>query len=88
MRALILGVGKMGTAIAYAMDKLGFHVIGMDTNPNAADNIPKKVNLQDGKTPNNEFFIVKDAEDICRGIETQVKPDVVISSLPYHQTDL
>ena len=56
MRAFVLGVGRMGTAIAYAMDKFGFHVVGMDTNPDAADNIPRKVNLEDGKTPNNEFF--------------------------------
>tara|TARA_B100000287_G_scaffold400574_1_gene419911 strand:+ start:2819 stop:3958 length:1140 start_codon:yes stop_codon:yes gene_type:complete len=87
MKALVLGVGRMGTAIAYAMDKFGFHVVGMDTNPAAADNIPKKTNLADGKTPNNEFFIVKDAEDICKGIEGQEKPDIVISSLPYHQTE-
>ena len=88
MRALVLGVGRMGTAIAYGMDKLGFHVTGMDTNPEAANNIPQKVNLIDGETPRNEFFIVKNAEDICRGIEAQVKPDIVISSLPYHQTEI
>jgi len=88
MKCLVLGVGRMGTAIAYAMDKLGFHVIGMDTNPEAANNIPKKANLEDGKTPRNEFFIVENAEDICRGIEAQEKPDVVISSLPYHQTEI
>ena len=78
----------MGTAIAWAMDKFGFHVIGMDTNPKAADNIPRKINLVDGKTPNNEFFIVSDAEDICAGLEGQQKPDIVISSLPYHQTEI
>lgn len=78
----------MGKAIAYAMDKFGFHVVGMDTNPKAADNIPEKVNFEDGKTLKNEFFIVDDADDICRGIETQEKPDIVISSLPYHQTEI
>jgi saccharopine dehydrogenase-like NADP-dependent oxidoreductase len=78
----------MGTAIAYGMDKLGFHVTGMDTNPEAANNMPQKVNLIDGETPRNEFFIVENAEDICRGIEAQVKPDIVISSLPYHQTEI
>ena len=88
MRELVLGVGRMGTAIAYGMDKLGFHVTGMDTNPEAANNIPFKVNLIDGETPKNDFFIVKDAEDICTGIETQIKPDIVISSLPYHQTEI
>ena len=88
MKAYVLGVGRMGTAIAYAMDKFGFHVVGMDTNPTAAENIPKKTNLADGKTPNNEFFIVENAEDICKGIEGQEKPDIVISSLPYHQTEI
>ena len=97
MRALVLGVGRMGTAIAYGMDKLGFHVIGMDTNPEAANNIPKKTNYQQTEDengnavlgpPNNEFFIVNDAEDICEGIKAQVKPDIVISSLPYHQTEI
>tara|TARA_Y100001963_G_scaffold107001_1_gene147860 strand:+ start:3333 stop:4466 length:1134 start_codon:yes stop_codon:yes gene_type:complete len=88
MRAVICGVGRMGTAISWAMDRLGYHVIGMDTNPKAANNIPKKINLQDGKTPNNEFFIVADAEDITKGLAAQVKPDIVISSLPYHQTEI
>ena len=58
MTALVLGVGRMGTAIAYAMDKLGFRVIGMDTNREAANNMPFKVNLKDGKTPRNEFFVI------------------------------
>ncbi len=88
MRAYVLGVGRMGTAIAWAMDKLGFQVVGMDTNPNAVNNIPWKVNLVDGVTPKNEFFIVQDAEDICRGLSAQMKPDIVISSLPYHQTEI
>ena len=97
MRAYVLGVGRMGTAIAYAMDKFGFHVIGMDSNPSASENIPRKVNHQQLEwfpngdsvfgAHNNEFFIVSNAEDICRGLEAQVKPDIVISSLPYHQTE-
>tara|TARA_B100000676_G_scaffold308903_1_gene370962 strand:- start:1716 stop:2813 length:1098 start_codon:yes stop_codon:yes gene_type:complete len=82
MRAYILGVGRMGTAIAYAMDKFGFHVVGMDTNPDAAENIPQEANQE------NVFFIVDDAQDICRGIGTAGDPDIVISSLPYHQTEI
>lgn len=89
MKAVVLGVGRMGTAIAYAMDKLGFQVTGMDTNPDAAKNMPFKVNLADGETPKNDFFIVKDAEDICKGIVANgPRPDIVISSLPYHQTEI
>jgi len=88
MRAVICGVGRMGTAISWAMDQLGYHVVGIDTNPKAANNMPFKVNLADGKTPRNDFFIVKDAEDICKGIVAiGPRPDIVISSLPYHQTE-
>jgi saccharopine dehydrogenase-like NADP-dependent oxidoreductase len=77
MRALVLGVGRMGTAIAYAMSKLGFEVTGMDTNPDAANNMT------------GSFFIVDNADDICRGIVANgPRPDIVISSLPYHQTEV
>ena len=77
MKAYVLGVGRMGTAIAYAMDKFGFDVVGMDSNPNTAQNIP-----------DNDFIIVDDAEDICRGLTELEKPDIIISSLPYHQTEI
>ena len=79
MRACVLGVGRMGTAIAYAMHKLGFDVTGMDTNLNAADNMPKHSNCG--------FFVVADADDIITGLNVQLKFDIVISSLPYHQTE-
>ena len=79
MKALVLGVGRMGTAIAYAMDKLGFEVGGMDTNLDAAKNMPL----------GSDFFIVDDAEDICKGMPlVGSRPDIVISSLPYHQTEI
>lgn len=79
MKALVLGVGRMGKAIAYAMDKFGFDVVGMDTNPDAADNMPKD---------NKNFFIVDNVEDIFTGvIANGPLPDIVISSLPYHQTE-
>ena len=96
MRALVLGVGRMGTAIAYAMDKLGFHITGMDTNPDAADNMPFKVNYkqtydEEGSltmgSPKNDFLVVKDANDIITGLNVLNKFDIVISSLPYHQTE-
>jgi len=80
MRAIVLGVGRMGATIVYAMDKFGFDVVGMDMNPAAADNMP---------SGNKNFFIVDDAEDICKGIVASgSRPDVVISSLPYHQTEV
>jgi saccharopine dehydrogenase-like NADP-dependent oxidoreductase len=78
MRAMVLGVGRMGTAIAYAMDKLGFEVIGMDMRSSAAANMPT----------GSSFFIVDGVEDIFSGIIANgPRPDIVISSLPYHQTE-
>ena len=50
------------------MDKLGFHVIGMDTNREAANNMPFKVNLKDGKTTRNEFFVIDDVNSLNKGI--------------------
>ena len=80
MRAIVLGVGRMGTAIAYAMDKFGFGTVGMDTDPNAANNMPEG---------SKSFFVVDDAEDTCEGIVSSgPRPDIVISSLPYHQTEV
>jgi len=68
----------MGTAIAYAMDKFGFEVVGMDTNLAAANNMPEG---------NKNFFPVNNVEDIFKNIiSNNPRPDVVISSLPYHQT--
>lgn len=78
MRALVFGVGRMGTAIAYAMDKLGFTVIGADTNDAAAENVPA------GRE--NSFLIIENEGDFKPCLETTA-PDIVISSLPYHQTE-
>ena len=72
----------MGTAIAYAMDKFGFDVVGMDTSARAADNMPKS------SERSHHFYTVNDAEDIFKKIVSHgSRPDVVISSLPYHQTE-
>jgi saccharopine dehydrogenase (NAD+, L-lysine-forming) len=68
----------MGTAIAWAMNRLGFEVCGMDTNVRAVDFMPKE---------NSEFFVVSNVEDIFAKIVKQKRPDIVISSLPYHQTE-
>lgn len=80
MKALVLGVGRMGTAIAWAMEKLGFEVIGVDTNLEAANNMPEG---------NKNFFVVDDGEDMIRAISFHKHDvDIVISSLPYHQTEI
>jgi saccharopine dehydrogenase (NAD+, L-lysine-forming) len=80
MRAVIVGMGRMGTAIAYAMDKLGANLICMDTNPDARANMPQT------DVATHVFFDVESAEDIISQFGKFATPDIVISSLPYHQT--
>jgi saccharopine dehydrogenase-like NADP-dependent oxidoreductase len=80
LKAAIMGVGRMGTAICFAMNKLGFYVIGVDSNAQAADNFRKHITGPDGV-----FYLSKDSD--FRHSLTLEKPDVVISSLPYHQTE-
>ena len=84
MKALVLGVGRMGTAIAYGMQKLGAsHIIGMDTNVKAGSNMPNSLDKE-----RIDFFAVDGVEDIFSGIVALGSPpDIVISSLPYHQTE-
>ncbi len=80
-KAAVIGVGKMGQVICHAMSKLGFDVVGIDASEHGADNFRKYVN-----GPNGSFYLVDDDNPFHRGIEFE-KPDVVISSLPYHQTE-
>jgi len=80
MKAAVLGVGRMGEAICYAMRKLGFMVIGVDSNPSAGDNFRKHV---DG--PNGAFYLTDKKKSWRRPLKFE-QPDIVISSLPYHQT--
>ena len=76
MRAAICGVGRMGTAIAWAMQELGYEVHGLDSQQGSAKNLPHG---------NNNFFITENIGDFEKAFEL-IKPDIVISSLPYHQT--
>lgn len=71
----------MGTAIVYAMAKLGFRVFGVDSDPNAADNMPDDMEL------NCDFIYAPKTQDMFEWILQARKPDIVISSLPYHQTE-
>jgi saccharopine dehydrogenase-like NADP-dependent oxidoreductase len=86
MRAVICGVGRMGTAIAWAMDKLGFEVIGMDRNPEAKKNMPERKFWSDPQKFHT-FCTVERVEDIFTRLTEIQRPDVLISSLPYHQTE-
>ena len=77
---VVFGVGRMGTAISYAMKKLGYYVIGVDANPESANDFRKHINSEDG------IFYTCDERDYNELLVQYNKPEVVISSLPYHQT--
>ena len=85
MKAAVLGIGKMGEAICYAMKKLGFYVVGLDSHEGAAHNFRKHIEGKEGA------FYLTDQNNADKMMETVLliheKPDVVISSLPYHQTE-
>tara|TARA_R110002020_G_scaffold173286_1_gene364124 strand:- start:21410 stop:22498 length:1089 start_codon:yes stop_codon:yes gene_type:complete len=76
MKTIIFGLGRMGTTIAYAMHTLGYKV-------HCADKMPNEYRLR-GLVPNAKFTLLKKSKDI-KDLILKVKPDVVISSLPYHQ---
>ena len=83
LKAAVLGVGNMGTAITFAMNKLGFEVVGVDANESSVNNFRKYISGPDG------VFYHTDQNNADRSMERALlfeKPDVVISSLPYHQT--
>lgn len=82
MTVAILGVGRMGTTISYAMKKLGFFVIGLDNNEHAADNFRKHI-----KSNTEGAFYRLGQEKNFESILSTENPDIVISSLPYHQTE-
>ena len=39
MKAVIYGVGRMGQAIGYAMDKFGYSIMGVDVHRDGIDNL-------------------------------------------------
>jgi saccharopine dehydrogenase-like NADP-dependent oxidoreductase len=80
-KAAVLGVGRMGQAICYAMNKLGFYVIGVDSNKDAVEPFRKYVDGIGGV-----FYLTDEKKGWDRALSFE-KPDVVISSLPYHQTE-
>ena len=74
--ALIFGLGRMGQCIAYAMDQLGYKIVCADVVPTEykLKGIVKKYDFIHLKTDKSFKKVIKDAD-----------PDIVISSLPYHQ---
>ncbi len=83
-RVLILGVGRMGTAISWCMNVFGHHVIGADKDLSSAENL-RHGSIKRQKPP--DFLVIESAEDINKAIALS-SPDLVISSLPYHQTQI
>lgn len=76
MKAVIFGVGRMGQCIAYAMNKLGYDVI-------CADTVPTEYRLK-GLVDKYTFIQLKSDKSFKKVIK-DAQPDIVISSLPYHQ---
>ena len=81
MKAAIFGAGRMGTAIAYAMNKMGYSLYVIDRDINI-------LNENIGGLEINNYQL-----EAAHNLKTEVnrllkhKPDVVISALPYHQNE-
>jgi saccharopine dehydrogenase-like NADP-dependent oxidoreductase len=75
-RAVVCGVGHIGKAIIFCMTKLGFHVIALDRDKDAAKHLPDQL---------FDFLVTPNQESMEKAILLS-QPHVVISSLPYHQT--
>ena len=76
MKAAIYGIGRMGQVIGYAMDQLGFDIYAVDTQMQSIDNLHDLLGKETDFSLDPSFDLLNDT-----------KPDVVISSLPYHQTE-
>ena len=77
LRAVVCGLGNMGKTIVWSMTRFGFHTIALDNNPKAVEGLPEN---------EFDFLCVEDHDSMTKAI-TFIKPDIVISSLPYHQTE-
>ena len=75
MKAAIFGIGRMGQAIGYAMDKLGYDLVVFEPIRECVGNLE---HLIDKNVKHHELL---DANTLVN-----TRPDIVISSLPYHQT--
>ncbi|RDJ35143.1 MAG: hypothetical protein DWQ19_09925 [Crenarchaeota archaeon] len=76
MKALVVGAGQMGMAIAYAMRKLAFDVVVVDVFPDLLEKAQKKLESLDQKC---EYSLLKDIFII-----KEVDFDVCISAAPFN----
>jgi saccharopine dehydrogenase-like NADP-dependent oxidoreductase len=77
-KVVICGGGRMGRAITWSMAKLNFDAQVLDVSKEALTDVQSLV-------PTARTSQVEGNEDIYKIIKEE-SPDVVISSLPYHQT--
>ena len=73
---VVIGAGRMGTAISWAMNELGWKVLAIDSNPDALHKLSEIV-------AGIEVMFCKHTDCLQKVIEEK-SPQVVISSLPYH----
>lgn len=79
MRAAIVGTGRMGKAIAWAMDKLGCeHLTLLDTNAG---------NLIDCSRAASRKVLAVQCDEYNPDYSVLADCDIVISALPYHQNE-
>jgi len=85
-KAVIFGVGRMGTSISCYMNKLGYHIVGVDRHRQIARPLIKLLGKENFTFYRTSSLGVLEDND-CTQILDFENPDVVISSLPYHQTE-
>ena len=79
MRAAIVGTGRMGQAIAWAMDKLGCEYLTLlDTNA---------INLIDCSRAASRKVLAVQCDEYNPDYSVLADCDIVISALPYHQNE-
>jgi saccharopine dehydrogenase-like NADP-dependent oxidoreductase len=84
-KALILGVGNMGLAISHAMNTLGFRLECVDISKQQLGKLRHIIpsTLEYDAFQSSPLTFEKDLTELLDN-----RPDVVISSLPYHQTGM
>jgi saccharopine dehydrogenase-like NADP-dependent oxidoreductase len=85
MKAVILGIGRMGAAITWAAKELGLEIACADINKEAYKNVLESLY---GKEYDVDVYHITNLEKDMAGIDAEFSPDIVISSLPYHQTEV
>jgi saccharopine dehydrogenase-like NADP-dependent oxidoreductase len=86
-KAFVFGIGRMGTAISWGMRELGFNLACADASEDAWQ--PWLEGVDAGHANEVDFYHGERVtqENGIIALIAEVKPDIVISSLPYHQTE-